>query len=59
MALRIDYFRQGVKVGSAPCPKTLDEAKIAALEGMIFLKADLAQILDMDLTGKLVGVVKR
>ena len=58
MALRIEYFRQGVQVGAVPCPKTPEEAKIAALEGLFIHSADLAKILDLDNKGKLVGVVK-
>jgi hypothetical protein len=59
MALRIEYFRQGVQVGAVPCPKRPDEAKAAALKGLICHRADLAKILDMDNKSKLVGVVKR
>jgi hypothetical protein len=59
MALRIEYFRQGVQVGAVPCPTTLEEAKMAALEGLFIQNADLAKIVDMDNKGKLVGVVKR
>lgn len=58
MALRIEYYDGGKLVMVVPCPKTLDAAKLDALEGLGHFKADLAKILDMDNKGKLVGVVK-
>ena len=57
--LRIDYFRDGVKVGSVPSPGTLDDALRAVNGGMIKLDAEVARILDMDKNGKEVRVVKR
>ena len=59
LRLRIDYFRDGVKVGSVPCPGTLDDALRAVNGGMIKLDADVARILDMDKNGKEISVVKR
>lgn len=58
MAFRIDYFREGTKVGAVPCPKSLDDVFKDAATGLVKHNADLARILDMDKKGKEVGVVK-
>jgi hypothetical protein len=44
MSLWIDFFRGAEKVMAHPCVKPLDEARIAALEGLILYKADRAVI---------------
>jgi hypothetical protein len=57
MALRIDYFRKGVKVAAVPFPGSREESLSAAAKGLIRLDADIARILDMNHKGKEVGVV--
>jgi hypothetical protein len=59
MAFRIEYFRQGVPVMAVPFPRSLGEAKAAALTGLDTHDADVARILDMDHKGTIVGVVRR
>ena len=59
MAFRIEYFRKGVNVMAASCPKPLLDAKKDAQEGVIRYDAEFAVIRDMDADGKQVGLVKR
>ncbi len=59
MTFRIEYFRHGVQVMAVPFPKTLGQAKTAALTGLDTHDADVARILDMGHKGTIVGVVRR
>ena len=46
MAYWIDYFRGAEKVMAQPCPKPLEEAKVAALEGLFRYDVDRAVVRD-------------
>jgi hypothetical protein len=46
MALRIDYFRKGEKVGAVPFPGSREKSLNAAAKGLKLLDADVALILD-------------
>jgi hypothetical protein len=59
MAYRIDYFRDGVKVGQVPFPGSLDDARRSTFGGMIKLDADTAKILDTEKNHQQVDVMKR
>ena len=59
MTFRIEYFRHGTQVIAVPFPRTLVEAKTAALVGLDTHDADVARILDMGHRGTIVGVVRR
>lgn len=59
MVYRIDYFRDGVKVGQVPFPGSLDDARRSIFGGMIKLDADTAKILDTSKNNAQVDVVKR
>jgi hypothetical protein len=59
MAFRVEYFRAGKKIGTDPCPISLEDATKSAQTGLIMHNADLARIRDMGNNGKEVGLVKR
>ena len=59
MALRIEYFRKGEKVGAVPCPRLEHEVLNVALNGLVQHDADMARVLDMDDKGRLLSVVRR
>jgi hypothetical protein len=59
MSLRIEYFRDSLKVGAVPCPTNPDDALKLAEAGLIRHGADSAILRDMDHQGKVISTLRR